>query len=122
MGESIEVQVAKMTVSLKEIEKSFDEMKQDTKEFHTQQTKKLDDLTQKWSTMSGEFKGMVDIQRQVNKHAAFITNHEPMLKEIKEERRQDRKQVRDLIWKIVAVGAVSTLLGTNAMKIIESLW
>jgi len=64
--------MARMEANISHLAKSFDEFKDETKEFHKEQTKMLNELSEKWLAYGGLSQGVLTIQKQVNENTAQI--------------------------------------------------
>lgn len=101
--ESIDSKIAKMGSDITHLKESFDELKEDTKEFHQQQTEMLDELKTEWQKFGGVVQGFTSIQIQVNEHEKFISEYKHPIKEMVEDKKDNKKRLRDLAWKWGAI-------------------
>lgn len=67
-----DAQIARMQSDIAHLTKSFDEFKEETKEFHKEQTKMLNELSEKWLAYGGLSQGVLTIQKQVNENTVKI--------------------------------------------------
>lgn len=97
--ESTESKIATMGSDIKHLKESFDEFKEDTKQFHEKQTEMLDELKAEWQKFGGLIQGLTSLQHQVNEHEKFIAEIKAPVKEIMEERKDTKRRLRDIAWR-----------------------
>lgn len=101
--ESTESKIATMGSDIKHLKESFDEFKDDTKQFHEKQTEMLDELKAEWQKFGGLIQGLTSLQHQVNEHEKFISEYKHPIKEMVEDKKDNKKRWRDLAWKWGAI-------------------
>lgn len=94
--ESTDSKIAKMGSDITHLKESFDEFKDNTKE-------SLDTLKIEWQKFGGLVQGFTSIQMQVNEHEKFISEYRHPIMEMVEDKKDNKKRLRDLAWKWGAV-------------------
>ena len=91
--------IATMQNDIAHLTKSFDEFKDDTREFHRAQTQAIDDLKRLWQEVGGLFRGMADIQAQVNKNTSWLDKNGANTETVIAEWKNNKKRLLDYVWK-----------------------
>ncbi len=97
------IKISKMETNIEHLTKSFDEFRLDTKDFHKQQTQAIDDMKRQWQEMGGLFKGMADLQHEINECHAWINKYGATVATIVEEREDNRSRWLDAGFKFGGV-------------------
>lgn len=117
---STEVQIAKMQSDIEHLAKSFDEFKEDTKEFHKKQSLLIDE----WAKFRQEFGGITkliaDLRAMTQVNTEWRVEHQHSIEKIIADREDTTSRIKDAIWKyglpiFLAIG-VSYIYNTNSLN------
>lgn len=92
-------QIAILTTEMAHLTKSFDEFKADTKEFHKLQTAAAEEMRKQFSDMAISMNILIEVQAKANKNSEWIAKNSPLLEEIMNERKDNRKRFIDYFFK-----------------------
>jgi len=102
--------ITRLEVVADNVEKSLAEIKVDVKDMNI----KLDNLSIEWQKFGGLYNSVEGQNRRLSEVERWQMENAPMIEDIKEERKDQRKQVYSIVWRVVEIlilGAVLTTLG-----------
>ena len=93
--------MARMEADISHLTKSFDEFKDETKEFHERQTDMLEELKEGWQKFGGVVQGLATIQRQANDHERWISENREFIASLKEDKKDTKGRLKDFLYSFV---------------------
>ena len=95
MPESMEVKVARIETDLTHIKDDLGEIKSEQKEVSS----KIDNVASKIQELGGLTQLISAVQIQVNQNTQWISDNTQFISELKDERKDTKRRVRDFIFK-----------------------